>query len=279
MRSRVLLFFFCFAAIAWAEPTIGPASGALFIHGGGVLTRAQIDEFIQLGGGVDAPFIIIPTAYPGEDWNDGYVAKSFLTRAGVKNLRVLHTRDREIANSAAFVEPLLTAKGVWIDGGRQWRLADAYLGTRTQAELQNVLARGGVIGGSSAGATIQGSYMVRGAPEGNHIMMAAGHEEGLGFLKNAAIDQHVIARKRERDLLDVIAAHPALLGIGLDEGTAIVVRGNQARVIGQSKMLLYARDIAAPNATEPFLKFAAGQTVDLARRAIVEGNDAAADRK
>src|SRR4030095_4405381 len=102
-----------------------------------------------------------------------------------------------------------------------------------------VLARGGVIAGSSAGATIQGSYMVRGAPEGNHIMMAKGHEEGFGFLKNSAIDQHVIARKREEDLLPVIAAHPALLGLGLDEGTAIVVQGDRARVVGASKLAVY----------------------------------------
>src|SRR4030095_8855657 len=98
-----------------------------------------------------------------DDWGADYIAKSFLTRAGAKNVAVLHTRDRNVANSTTFVEPLLKARGVWIDGGRQWRLADAYLGTRTQTELQNVLARGGVIGGSSAGATIQGSYMVRGA--------------------------------------------------------------------------------------------------------------------
>jgi cyanophycinase len=272
--ALALIFLFLFTKLAGAEPTIGPAAGALFVHGGGTLTREQIKEFIELAGGVDAPFVIIPTAYPGEDWNDTYVEKSFLKRFGVKNLRVLHTRDRDIANSATFVEPLLTARGVWIDGGRQWRLADAYLGTRTQLELQNVLARGGVIGGSSAGATIQGSYLVRGAPEGNQIMMARGHEEGLGFLKNVAIDQHVIARQRERDLLEVITAKPGLLGIGLDEGTAIVVHGDRARVIGQSKMLLYADGLTPSGASERYLAFSAGQEVDLAKRQAVAAEPA-----
>jgi cyanophycinase len=267
---RFLLILAGLATFAFAEPTIGPAAGSLFIHGGGALPRDQVKEFINLAGGVDAPFIIIPTAYPGEKWDDDYINKSFLRRAGVKNLRVLHTRDRDIANSAEFVEPLLTAKGVWIDGGRQWRLADAYLGTRTQTELMNVLTRGGVIGGSSAGATIQGSYMVRGAPEGNHVMMAVGHEAGLGFLKNVAIDQHVIARKRERDMLEVITAHPTLLGIGLDEGTAIIVQRDQARVIGLSKVMLYAKDLKTPGGEEPFLRFNAGQVVDLATRTAVE---------
>jgi cyanophycinase len=270
MRVVHLLCFAFLIAFASAEPAVGPAKGSLFIHGGGQLTREQVNEFIKLAGGADVPFVIIPTAYPGEDWSDGYVAKSFLTRAGVKNLRVVHTRDRDIANSATFVEPLLAAKGVWIDGGRQWRLADAYLGTRTQIELSNVLARGGVIGGSSAGATIQGSYMVRGAPEGNHVMMAKGHEEGLAFLKNVAIDQHVIARKREKDLLEVIAAHPNLLGIGLDEGTAIIVQQDKARVMGLSKLLLYARDITPPDAHQPYLSFGPGQIVDLALRKVVD---------
>jgi cyanophycinase len=266
VRVFHLLFFALLTALAAAEPLVGPASGSLFIHGGGVLTREQINEFIQLAGGVDAPFVIIPTAYPGEDWNDTYVTKSFLTRAGVKNLRVLHTRDHAVANSDAFLEPLRAARGVWIDGGRQWRLADAYLGTRVQSELQNVLARGGVIGGSSAGATIQGSYLVRGAPEGNHIMMAKGHEEGLAFLKNVAIDQHVIARKRERDLLEVIAARPELIGIGLDEGTAIIVNRDRARVLGLGKTLLYGREISAADPSHPYLSFAPGEVIDLATR-------------
>jgi cyanophycinase len=129
--------------------------------------------------------------------------------------------------------------GVWFDGGRQWRLVDAYLGTRTQRELEAVLARGGVIGGASAGATIQGSYLVRGSPKGNLIMMAKGHEEGFGYVKNVAIDQHLLARHREEDLVAVVDTHPELLGIGLDEPAAIVVRGDEFEVIGQSKVAIY----------------------------------------
>jgi cyanophycinase len=268
MRVFHLLYLVLLLSLASADPIVGPAAGSLFIHGGGALTRDQIKEFIALAGGVDVPFVIIPSAYPGDNWGDDYVAKSFLTRAGVKNLRVVHTRDHDVANSAAFVEPLIAARGVWIDGGRQWRLADAYLGTRVQTELQNVLARGGVIGGSSAGATIQGSYMVRGAPEGNHIMMAKGHEEGFALVKNMAIDQHVIARKRENDLVEVIAAHPELIGIGLDEGTAIVVQGDRARVIGLSKTLLYGSGIAGPDGTRLYLSFEPGQVIDLAGRKL-----------
>jgi cyanophycinase len=151
----------------------------------------------------------------------------------VKHVTVLHTRDRKIANSEKFVEPLRHASGVWFEGGRQWRLADAYLGTRVEREVKSLLARGGVVGGASAGATIQGSFLVRGDPAhpgnpdgDNRIMMVPGHEAGFGLLPGSAIDQHVLVRHREDDLDPVIAAHPRLLGIGIDQGAAILVHGD-----------------------------------------------------
>jgi len=236
---RFLLLLLCTASFSFADPKIGPEKGSLLIHGGGKLGIETVKEFIRLAGGVDANFVIIPTAEPGEDWGGKYTARSFLTRAGAKHVAVVHTRDRAVADSAEFVGPLTKANAVWIDGGRQWRLADAYNGTRTLREIHAVLARGGVVGGSLAGATIQGSYMVRGAPEGNLIMMAKGHEEGFALLRNCAIDQHVIARKRLDDMLPVMAAHPELLGLGIDEGTALIVEGDRARVIGPSKVAVY----------------------------------------
>ena len=124
-------------------------------------------------------------------------------------------------------------------GGRQWRLVDSYLGTRTEREFRGVVERGGVIGGSSAGATIQGSYLVRGAREGNQLMMAPGYEQGFGFLRGVAIDQHLLKRTRQDDLLEVIDRRPDLLGIGIDESTAIVVQGDRIEVIGESKVAIY----------------------------------------
>ena len=153
---------------------------------------------------------------------------NILRKAGAKNLTILHTTDRNVADSKTFVEPLRKARGVWFGGGRQWRLVDAYWNTRTLRELHAVLDRGRVIGGSSAGSHLLGSYLVRGARSGNQIMMAPGYEQGFAFLRGVAIDQHLLKRKRENDLVGVIKAHPALLGIGVDEGTAIVVQGNRS---------------------------------------------------
>ncbi len=104
------------------------------------------------------------------------------------------------------------------------------------------MARGGVVGGGSAGATIQGSYLVRGAPEGNEIVMAPGHETGFGLLADSAIDQHVNVRGREKDLDQVISAHPSLLGIGIDQGAAIVVHGDLFSVLGGQVAIHDGRD-------------------------------------
>lgn len=223
-----------------AKVTSGPPKGALIAVGGGSLGRDIIQKFIDLAGGTDAPIVFVPTAMPGDlDENRKWPMVRTFEAFGCKDVVVLHTRDRKTADSDEFIKPLERAKGVWFGGGRQWRFVDSYLDTKTEKAFHDVLARGGVIGGSSAGATIQASYLVRGAPEGNQIMMAKGHEEGFGFLRNATIDQHVIARGRLDDLTPVIKRHPHLLGLGIDEGTAIVVRGDRMEIMGRSKVAVY----------------------------------------
>ena len=217
---------------------VGPANGSLVVVGGAMRDPAILERFIQLAGGPQAPIVVIPTAGGGEDYDEFYSGLGMFHDLGAFNLTVLHTYDPEVADTEAFAAPIEEANGVWFPGGRQWRLADAYLGTRTEAALWRVLERGGVIGGSSAGATIQGSYLARGDTRTNTIMMGD-HEAGFGFLKNTAIDQHVLRRNRQFDLIQVIQARPELLGIGLDENTAIVVQGDRFEVMGQSYVLIY----------------------------------------
>jgi cyanophycinase len=231
------LAVFAFASTAFAA-SVGPEHGSLLIVGGGQLPPAIVDRFIELAGGKDAPMVFIPTA-EGVETPHATVENNWLTKAGCTHVTILHTMDPKVADTAEFVKPLLDAKAVWFEGGRQWHLVDSYLHTRTEREIWKVLDRGGVVGGSSAGATIIGSYLVRGAKEGNTVMMAPGYEVGMGFLKNSAIDQHVITRHREDDLNQVIDKHPDLLGIGIDESTAIVVRGNRFEVIGKSKVFIH----------------------------------------
>ncbi len=236
--SAVITLFLVTPGTSLRSQEIGPASGHLVIVGGGLRDQAIVNRFLELAGGRDAPIVVIPTAGGGSEYDDYWAGLGLFKRAGATNLHVLHTYDRAVANSEEFIKPLKTARGVWFSGGRQWRLADAYLGTRVQEELEAVLERGGVIGGSSAGATIQGSYLARGDTKTNTIMMGD-HEAGFGFLKQAAIDQHVLRRNRQFDLIQVIEAHPDLLGIGIDENTAIIVTGDRFDVMGAGYVAIY----------------------------------------
>lgn len=221
-----------------AAQEIGPANGSLVIVGGAMRDRAIVERFLDLAGGSDAPIVVIPTAGGDEEYDQYWRGLRQFKEAGATDLYVLHTKDRDVANSEEFVLPIQNARGVWFGGGRQWHLADSYLDTRVHEELNALLERGGVIGGSSAGATIQGSYLARGDTRTNTIMMGD-HVEGLGFLKNVAIDQHLLRRNRQFDLIEVIETFPDLLGIGLDENTAIVVQGDRFDVIGQSLVAIY----------------------------------------
>ncbi len=230
------------AALLLASPVvgqeIGPANGSLVIVGGAMRDTAIVRRFLDLAGGTDAPIVVIPTAGTADRYGRFWPGLRQFKALGATNLSVLHTRDRAVANSDEFVAPLRAARGVWFSGGRQWRLADTYLDTKVHDELRALLERGGVIGGSSAGATIQGSYLARGDTQSNTIMMGD-HEEGMAFLRNVAIDQHLLRRNRQFDLIEIIEAHPELLGIGLDENTAIVVRGDAFEVMGQGYVAIY----------------------------------------
>lgn len=219
-------------------PEVGPANGSLVIAGGGDLDSEILERFLDLAGGPDAPIVVIPTAGGAEGYGPFWRGLLPWKRLGATRLTVLHTYDPAVADTEEFVKPVQDARGVWFSGGRQWRLADSYLETRVHEELRALLDRGGVIGGTSAGATIQGSYLARGDTGTNTIMMGD-HEQGLAFLKNVAIDQHLLQRNRQFDLIEIVEAHPDLLGIGIDEETALVVRGDQFEVIGRSYVAIY----------------------------------------
>jgi len=243
---------------------VGPARGSLVIVGGAMQDPAIVQRFIELAGGTHASIVVIPTAGGGDNYDQFYGGLNAFRAQGATNLTVLHTNDRAVADSPEFVKPITEATGVWFPGGRQWRLVDSYAGTRTEQELHKVLGRGGVIGGSSAGASIQGSYLARGDSETNTIMMGD-HEVGFGYLKNTAIDQHVLRRNRQFDMIEIIEARPELLGIGIDENTAIVVQGDRFEVIGESYVLIYDNQKTV-NGRGKFYFLGAGDRFNLATR-------------
>ena len=250
-----------------STPTHEVKQGALVIVGGGVTDEIR-SRFVELAGGSDARIIVVPTAVAKPRINDRSDARGF-KKAGAKSVTVLHTTDREEADRDSFVEPLQRATGVWFSGGRQWRIVDAYEGTATKDAFDQVLQRGGVIGGSSAGATIQGDYLVRGNPLGNREMMAEGYERGFAFLPGCAIDQHFTQRGRHPDMAALKKTFPQLMGIGIDENTALVVQKNHATVIGEHDVYFYAGS-PDEDAEAEFTKVSAGQSYDLDRRALID---------
>ena len=151
----------------------GPPKGTLVIVGGGSMDGTGIVErFIQLAGGPESTFVIVPTAGGNrnsagaliEDKESDVIGPWL--KPGLKNVKMLHTHDPKLADTEEFASVLRGANAVWFNGGRQWNIVDSYMNTLTYKEFHKVLERGGVIGGSSAGATIQGDYLVRGAVSG-----------------------------------------------------------------------------------------------------------------
>lgn len=246
--------------------TGGPSWGSLLVHGGDHINDEFKELFRTLAGGPDSTLVCIPSAasqadlrVKGSDWMDRHWVASYF---GFQQAVILHANCREEADNEEFVKPLRQVNAAFIAGGRQWRLADLYLGTRTHLELGRLLEREGVIAGSSAGATILGSFLVRGNanPDDNTIMIGD-HQQGFGFITNVAIDQHIRQKRREADLGDVVKCHPGLLGIGVDEDTAIQVREDRFTVRGRGFVFVH-------DGRSPYYLLRPGDEYDLRSRRV-----------
>jgi cyanophycinase len=264
------------AALARTQPPFPPRElgtpevpkGSLVIVGGGAMPADVTAKFIELAGGPDALIVVLPTAQP--DPVPAAAEAAFLMKAGAKNVKVLPGRDLKDVEDPKNLEVLEKAGGIWFGGGRQWRFVDAYEGTKALELFREVLRRGSVIGGSSAGATIQGDYLCRGNPLGNTQMSCEGYERGLGFLPGVTIDQHFAQRKRFDDMAALIKTYPQLLGIGLDEATAIIVQGHTAEVMGRGQAHFFDRKKTAEEGKAEYDSFKAGEKYDLKARKMIK---------
>jgi cyanophycinase len=255
----------------------GPAKGTLVIVGGGNLNGSGIlEKFIELAGGPEKKFVIVPTAGGNKNAQGEVVAYeepriiASWQRLGVKNVRMLHTHDAKMADTEDFATILRDANAVWFNGGRQWNIVDSYANTLTYREFHKVLERGGVIGGSSAGATIQGEYLVRGDTSGADVMMTAepNHQWAFKFLKNTAIDQHINTRNRWDHLIPVIQKFPKFLGIGISEATAIVVKQDRFEVMGAWKVAVHDNTRLYQPWEKPYFVLSSGDVYNMKTRRI-----------
>ena len=160
-------------------------------------------------------------------------------KAGAGSTMTLPQIALEEIESDEYLEQLRNATGIWFGGGRQWHFVDHYENTRALHEMRECLNRGGVIGGSSAGASIIGDLLIRGAPVGNQIMVQDGYRRGFSFLPGVGIDQHFSQRNRSKDLSSTIERFPSIVGIGIDENTALVVTPETGEVIGDGNVFVF----------------------------------------
>jgi cyanophycinase len=270
-------------AAATTAPEYGPANGTLVIVGGGSTDGTTImEKFIELGGGQDGKFVIVPTNGGNRSadgtlikYEEETVLRQWKNRYALKNVKMLHTHDPKVADTEEFASVLRDATAVWMNGGRQWNMVDSYANTKTYKEFHKVLERGGVIGGSSAGATIQGEYLVRGDTSGPNVMMTEepNHQKAFEFLRHVAIDQHINTRMRWDDLIPVIKKYPNLLGIGLSEGTAIVVKGDQFEVMGKWKVAIHDNTQMYQPWEKPYYVLGAGDVYNMKTRKVVKYSD------
>jgi cyanophycinase len=276
-------WIFAFATILAAgcvfaqSPEYGPSKGTLVIQGGGSDAGTGIFEtFMKKAGGLGAHIVVVPTAGGNRNLDGSvkvYKEEEVVApwkKRGVVNVHMLHTHDPKVADTEEFAKILRDANGVWFVGGRQWNIVDSYANTLTLREFHKVLERGGVIGGSSAGATIQGDYLVRGAVAGSEIVMTPEpeHEHGFAFLRRVAIDQHINTRNRWDDIIPVIKKYPNLLGLGLSEGTAIVVTGDRFEVIGKWKVAVHDNTRVYQPWEKPYYVLSAGDVYNMKTRTV-----------
>ena len=206
--------------------------GTLMIAGGGELPEEVQRQFVEMAGGGAARLVIIAGVYV----DDEYVANYFdeWQRCGPASVHVLNASSRAEADDDQFSRALDDATGVWLGGGQQTWLTSCYRGTVTERKIRQVLDRNGIVGGTSAGAAVMSDVMITGGRKKPSV------GRGFGFLPGVIIDQHFIKRNRFSRLRRVVEENPKLVGIGIDESTALIVSLSTRRVcvVGQSSIVV-----------------------------------------
>lgn len=267
-------------------PRYPSTTPTLFIIGGAedrVGRATLLRRFVRISGGRRSRLVIIPTASSFQDEVVASYSEVF-TRFGVESIDVVNPQSRHEAHDAQAVALLDQATGIFMSGGSQLRLSQFFPGTPLGDALHRAHGRGAVVAGTSAGASIMSEFMISMGDEGiTPVQRASQISAGMGLLKGAIVDQHFAQRSRYGRLLSVVAASPSLLGIGIDEDTAIeVADGSRFTVHGRGGVIVMnCRDVTtdAPDARRgaPLLisgavvhTLPAGATFDLATATLVD---------
>jgi len=235
-----------------------------------------LDAFLAASEGKGGRVGIVPTSTSDPDgalkeW------KEDLDKAGL-TMVPLDVRTREDASSLAILEAAKTCTGFWFSGGDQNRVGDKIVGTPLQQIILERYAAGAGVGGTSAGAAIMSRTMLTGDDRhGKESLTDLGKgayltREGMGFLpSHCIVDQHFLRRNRQNRLFSVMMDFPDHLGLGIDEATALVVKGGKATVLGDHGVMVFEPKGMKVNAADGFRDMRIhllrrGQSLDLVTR-------------
>ena len=255
-----------------SAPTRRLCQGPVLPIGGAEDKNVNGDEvvlarFVDLAGGKRARIVVIPTASEEpEESGQGYV--EVFGKLGAKGVDVLRIEARADANADPALEVLRGASGIFITGGDQARLVSLLAGTLVMECVRLRNAEGAVVAGTSAGASILASHMLVGGTglAGNSNDAAARKAmvelvAGFGLLQDIIVDQHFSQRGRMGRLLSAYAANPGLLGVGLDEDTAVLIdRGGMLEVLGSGMVTI----VDGRNATSDYYEREVGEVLTVA---------------
>jgi len=211
-------------------------------------------EFVRLAGGRKAHIAVMTaaTSLP-QEVGDDYIR--IFERLGAELVEVVHTERREDSEREDALRVIEQATGVFFTGGDQSRIVDFIEDTPLDKAIHLRHGEGVVIGGTSAGAAMMPDVMIMGGASVSHPSVdAVTMGPGMGYLPGIVIDQHFTQRGRLGRLLAALLLQPALLGLGIDEDTAIVVKGDEFEVIGQGTVIVVDESTATHNNLEGLLK-------------------------
>jgi len=221
--------------------------GNLLIIGGGSIPAYILEKYVELAGGKESTFLVIPMA-SAEPVQSANSFANKLRDAGCTKIEYL-IFNRETADSDSNIAKVNNAKGIFFTGGDQSKLTAVLLGTKLLESIKTVYRKGGVIGGTSAGAAVMSTVMITGKELINkdtvnaYNVIKKGNIQtvaGLGFLNNAIVDQHFIKRKRMQRLISLVLENPKLTGIGIDESTSIILNPSGSfTVLGEGLVAIF----------------------------------------
>lgn len=239
----VMVLGMIFGAASEAQIT----RGRLFIIGGGKRPPEMMRQYLDLAGGPGrARIVVIPNASSEPETTGTEQAEQF-TRLGAASASCLYLR-REEAMKESSAHLLDSATGIFFSGGDQSLLTRDLLHTPVHRKIHELYTAGAVVGGTSAGAAVMSEVMITGDEKLNRdstnafVFIRQGNiitTEGFGFVKTLIVDQHFLRRKRYGRLISVVLEHPKLIGVGIDEATAVVVQPDSIlSVTGEGSVLV-----------------------------------------